>query len=677
MDKETLGLIATLIGGAMASPVSEWIAKKYSATKRKHLNIDFNLAFQAYLQHSVGKYAELKTPVHSNSSFRIDDWYEPLWIRTPSPVPIRSGKEHFTNQLVNEFPAQLLMSYDKLLITDGAGMGKTTLLKYIFVRAVREGRAIPVFVELRYLTARTNLIEYIRSMLEPGSLSLSHDDVRCFLAFPKVLLMLDGYDEIDPSIRENVDLQIHKLLTYDIPKTPCILTTRPSYAAKNWANSYGFSECSIVGLNSFQVERIVTRFSRTEEKSTALLKKLTQSESWVTEFTASPLLVMLLIFIWDFNPKIPPKRSEFYWVLFNALYSSHDLSKDGGFERIKLSQLGLTDFHRFLRYFAISGMKRRKIEFTDDEALLEMIPDALSSSGLSADPANMLSDLTVAVPLMIREGMNIRWSHRSLQEYFAAGYVHLDSNEWQVETLNSIWHSKSLPYYMGTLELLLDIDRDLVIRTLVLPTLENFISRSKSAYLGDYQGVSEQDISMRRDVTLGSCFYLIFTDGASRLDPNPDIFLAQAEHDFPELRPLVASRRSVMQIAFDANGRIEGRRKAAVRTLAILSYSSLHIEALERLLYLVEPKSPVSIRSINIGPTYTSVSQYAYLASVSAAPIREDPQYSFNDCLRFSGTTALCLKASQDSMTTVQKWIDARDLIASMKPHRPIDPGEF
>ena len=48
-----------------------------------------------------------------------------------------------------------------MLITDSAGMGKSTFLKFLFLSSIRQQIQIPVFIELRRLNINHSVIDEI------------------------------------------------------------------------------------------------------------------------------------------------------------------------------------------------------------------------------------------------------------------------------------------------------------------------------------------------------------------------------------------------------------------------------------------------------------------------------------------------------------------------------------
>lgn len=72
-----------------------------------------------------------------------------------------------------------------------------------------------------------------------------------------------------------------------------------------------------------------------------------------------------------------------------------------------------------------------KIEFTKDDLQITLQNIISKIPGISTSPSLFIQDLIETVPLFVKEGAIIRWSHKSLMEYFAAMFICRDTKERQ------------------------------------------------------------------------------------------------------------------------------------------------------------------------------------------------------------------------------------------------------
>ena len=104
------------------------------------------------------KHSFMNTVVFPNHKKALYDLYQPLNIRSKA---LSKAKR------VVDYPDRLIDQYPRLLLTDTAGMGKSTLLKFMFLKCIEQNARIPVFVELRRLSKTVKLIDAIFEELNP------------------------------------------------------------------------------------------------------------------------------------------------------------------------------------------------------------------------------------------------------------------------------------------------------------------------------------------------------------------------------------------------------------------------------------------------------------------------------------------------------------------------------
>ena len=81
----------------------------------------------------------------------------------------------------------------------------------------------------------------------------------------------------------------------------------------------------------------------------------------------------------------------------------------------------------------------RRIDFTKDDLQI-IIKDIVSKiQGMTVTPSLFIKDLIETVPLFVKEGAIIRWSHKALMEYFAAMFICRDTKERQRGILRTLY----------------------------------------------------------------------------------------------------------------------------------------------------------------------------------------------------------------------------------------------
>ncbi|MER1863511.1 hypothetical protein KC997_18905, partial [Proteus mirabilis] len=179
----------------------------------------------------------------------------------------------------------------------------------------------------------------------------------------------------------------------------------------------------------------------------------------ILEFLTTPLYVSLLFCSYRYKPVIPRRKDLFYSQVFEALFETHDLSKETGYVREKSSGLDITDFSIILRRLAFWCLKNNgKLEFSraELESILTNITEKLK--GVNVKPISFINDLTYSVPLFIKEGALYRWSHKSLMEYFSAEFICIEVKDKRDDLLLKLYESGSAVKYKNIIELCSDID---------------------------------------------------------------------------------------------------------------------------------------------------------------------------------------------------------------------------
>jgi hypothetical protein len=448
--------------------------------------------FTDYLAHAYQKYFYLNVLVLPNQQIRLDDLYLPLRVksgRTDPPILMDDYKEDF------------IPKYEKVLITDRAGVGKSTLLKFLFLSAIKKNKGIPVFVELRSLTSEYTLLKYILNELTLIDEEADKEFILRLIRNGDFIFFLDGYDEITFDQRKKVAEDLHDFIT-KASSNNFIITSRPELSLTAFPQ---FQLFHIQPLIKAEAYALLRKYDNSGSVSEQLISKLeTKEYTNLEEFLSNPLLVSLLYKSYEYKPTIPFKKHIFYRQVYDALYEAHDLSKGGAFVREKLSKLDIEDFHRVLRCLGFLTLKLGKIEYDKDRLLL-LIGEAKSYlPGLDFKEGQFLEDLIKAVPFFIHDGDSYRWAHKSIQEYFAAQFIFIDSKDQQIAILNAISHSRNVTKYTNVLDLYYDIDYKTFRRTIILDLLNDFINFYDTSYLRiALNGIRKEDIHKRRISSYG------------------------------------------------------------------------------------------------------------------------------------------------------------------------------
>lgn len=498
---------------AVASPIIKSIVEKFIIPKingfykkfdldRKKYHVPTSEHFSEYFHRTYKKVSFLNTLVFNNAQLHLKDIYQPLSIAMPQ----KNGKELVFK--IDSCPVKLINDFEKILITDTAGMGKSTLMKRIFLDIIDRELGVPILIELRRLTKEQTIIKEIHEQINSINKEFDSELLLEFINEGGFAFILDGYDEISLADKETVTKDIQKFIV-KASNNRFILTSRPENALKSFGD---FQQFTIQPLKKKEAFELLRKYDKTNTISSLLIKKLEESEmGHMDEFLINPLLVTLLYTAFQHKQSIPFKKYLFYRQVFDANFETHDLTKGDSYNHDKFSKLEIDDFHRVLRHIGFMCFRKQRIEFVKDELLSIISQSKESCIGLNFNESDFLKDLLSKVPLFIEDGNFYRWAHKSLQEYFAAQYLYLDEKTHQKDILITMLNHKEIEKFSNILDLFYDIDIKSFRNILLLEIFNDFKSFYNSSYKELSKTIPQNLIIQRKELT----FYLksyIFRD---------------------------------------------------------------------------------------------------------------------------------------------------------------------
>ncbi|OUR82733.1 hypothetical protein A9Q75_05230 [Colwellia psychrerythraea] len=431
------------------------------------------------------------------------------------------------SEIIINAEADIFENDNKVLVNDTAGMGKSTLSKRVFLNTLQNQNYIPVFIELRQLEKQP-IAQQIAAKF-----GVNTDNPSKFLNQLPLVYLFDGLDEVSAEDKNYIIKEIRKFIDQlDDPKM--LITSRlESYLSE----FYDFTRYTIEPLVEEEAFSLISKYDPKGAISKKLIAGIQRSsDRGLKEFLSTPLYVSLLFCAYRHKTVIPQKKHLFYSQVYEALFESHDLSKEVNFVRPKHSNLDSSEFHVLLRRLGFWCLKNGgKIEFQKDELEIVIQEIISSTNGINTSAVNFVKDLTTTVPLFLKEGSSLRWSHKSLMEYFSSMFICNDAKDKQQSLLLHFYQSKEWSTYKNIFSLCADIDFSPLRASVVKQLLEDFINY----YETNYQNITNKrikftDIEERIGLTFGKNYgfkifelntsnSLKFTDESFWGDGNPDV----------------------------------------------------------------------------------------------------------------------------------------------------------
>ena len=351
-----------------------------------------------------------------------------------------SRQRTLANRDLETIPAlEAATKHSKLMLLGKPGAGKTTFLQYLALQCIREkfkADCIPVLISLRAFVVQGkecqdfSLLGYLERFWRNYDLSL--EQIKTLLQQGKVLILLDGLDEIPQEYERQIVGQIQQFsqLYY---QNSLIITCR---LAGQQYRFNGFTYVELADFNPAQVEIFAQRWfvatagdARTgDTKARQFLEQLqNKNNQAIRELVSTPILLNLICSVFQERLSFPDKRARLYREGLDILLVRWDRSR--GIEREQAyHNLALADKIKLLSHIAAVNFQQGNY-FLETDRLLQTIADYLEASldsdsdpeTLRLDSKAILRAIEVQHGLLVERARGIySFSHLTFQEYLTA-----------------------------------------------------------------------------------------------------------------------------------------------------------------------------------------------------------------------------------------------------------------
>ena len=396
------------------SPLISKIANKLKITYNE-VKIDLEIPFQAYLTKSYDKYSRIKTIIYGIEPKRLYDFFE---------VPfLEKGSE-----LIKPTKTRVLTDISKFLIIEGSGgIGKSTLMKHLFLSELELKDYIPIFIELKDFNEEEHLDleKLLLKKLNQFHNKFQEEYLDYALQSGCFLFLLDGYDEL---YSENQKEFFKKLNDFcdKYPENHYILSSRP-YSESEFIEFQRFTVLKAVPFTKEQAISLITKIEYPDEELKN--KFIRDLESGLYDrhesFASNPLLLNIMLSTYNDYAEIPQKLHLFYYQAFDTMLSKHDATKS--YRRKMLSDLSSDTFKECFAIFCLLTYQKAKTEFTfpEIEEIFKKFPPRIKNV---LNIGSFIHDLENCLCVLYKEGNRYKFSHRSFQEYFVAYFLNIQTD---------------------------------------------------------------------------------------------------------------------------------------------------------------------------------------------------------------------------------------------------------
>jgi hypothetical protein len=365
-------------------------------------------AYRPFLFKTFRRVEKIRTFLRPSESVNLLDHYVPV---------------DLTNEQRDLSVGELLSSLEKgnrFIVSALAGSGKSVLMKFIALDFFHNPRGrVPLFYELRSLNSGDNedLLNSIHDYYR-GNTNIEFSDFEKSLRSGYFVLIFDGFDEISPSKRNNIERQIVSIAR-EYVDTPIVVSGRHDERFNSWEN---FSHWHLKEMTLPQARVLIRKSNYDEHVKESFLDRLTEDFfEKHRSFLSNPLLAIMMMLTFEGYAEIPESLHEFYRIAFDTLIRRHDALK-GQFLRESHSGCSTEQFKQIFSSFCVLTYSKSAFSFDRDKALT-FLRAAIAQQSLDKDPKSVLDDLIESICLLQEEGFEISFVHRSFQEYFCALFI--------------------------------------------------------------------------------------------------------------------------------------------------------------------------------------------------------------------------------------------------------------
>ncbi|MFS9449659.1 NACHT domain-containing protein [Streptococcus cristatus] len=452
----------------------------------------FNKSFTSYFEGSFKRVKNIPFVLSGTNNIDLLSIFQPTYLKSET-----GDVRCYTADLDN-----ILKESDNAWIYGYGGIGKSTMLKYFFLKEIEKATSnndqrIPIYIELRKYNfdskKRRGFLNFIYEEAKVLGFDLEFKYFEYMAEKGRFIFLLDAFDEIASNIMEQAATEIEELAT-KYSNNPILVTSR-KLPFNHINNTSLFHPYQTNGLSKDEAIALIKRISTLsisdskEEVFERFIKSLEERlYDEYQSFAENPILLFLMLQMFERNANFPTEKATFIKDSYRLLYKEHDHSKLVALTREFKTDLPESTMMRvisylcFLTYFENNG---RKSEFTESE-ITSLIDRVLKEEGLSSTRAeDFLADLITCLCIIHKEGQSYYFVHNIFQEFYAANYLYDLDNEVQEQFFKNNFLEINMNVWLidTTMEYYAELDKEFNKKKLsyniFLPVLEEFKSRNK------------------------------------------------------------------------------------------------------------------------------------------------------------------------------------------------------
>lgn len=277
-----------------------------------HDEINLGYAYEEYLENTLNKNSKIKTLIYRHVPKELDSFYECVGVK-------------YNGCVVDTSSINNIIQYgNKIIITGTGGIGKSTLLKHLFLNANKDTQYIPVMLELRTVNImeieKISLFEIIYNNLVNNGFKMERKYFEYSMEEGAYVILLDGYDEVNKDKMQKVSSELI-FVSGKYPKNKYIVSSRPTDGFVGWND---FVEMESMELTKEQALNLIEKIEFDETVKKIFYKELDKRlYDKYRSFASNPLLLTIMLLTFDNRASIPDKLNDFYEQAFATVYKGN------------------------------------------------------------------------------------------------------------------------------------------------------------------------------------------------------------------------------------------------------------------------------------------------------------------------------------------------------------------
>lgn len=314
------------------------------------------------------------------------------------------------------------------VIEGTVGQGKSILLRNLAIEEIlsNDAKRLPVFVELRSLSAKLTLQQAIIKQLSSYDIEVDEDSLSYLQRSGRLAYLLDGFDELDESLEKET---LHELefLSQKYPELLIVVTSRPNNAVQK---SAAFRIIPVAPLTPGDYAPFINKLGITATQAVQIKEAIRKSPSKLTSLISTPLMLTMVVIVYQSEYEIPETLPEFFDKLFHVVFTRHDKLK-AAYSRKHHSGLSERKLQNLFEAFCFMSMQNSFTRSLSSEQFEKAFNDAAEYvEDCKCESENFKLDLTKVACLMIEEGLDTTtFLHKSIMEYYAASFIKHSADE--------------------------------------------------------------------------------------------------------------------------------------------------------------------------------------------------------------------------------------------------------